>query len=911
MMRVLRGWLLRLLGVLNKDGSEREISEEIQSHLQLHIDDNLKAGIDPAEARRRALISLGGVEATKERWRDQRAIPWVESLFRDVGYALRILGRNKGWTAVIVVSLALGIGINTALFSVIDSVYLETLNVPQPGRLVVFGWSGEMNLLGSLNGYGYLAPGPNGERREASLPFAVFEAFRASQSPLLEEVFAFRPARVSSEGDNPMSVRLVSGNYYRALGVVPVQGRLLGESDDLPGARPTAVISEEYWDRAFGSDPSAIASSVVLDGIEFEVVGVVPKGLGNLERPLEPTPDVSVAMAMDSLFPEHQDDRNPGVWRHLVMGRARSGVSPAEIRAYFTPIFEQAAGEDTLRGNRPPDDLQFPALEVRSGSRGVYEPQSDLMRSVSILSLVFAIVLVSVCINLANLLLSRAEFREKELAVRLSMGASRYRVVRQLLTESLVLAALGGAVGAILAFAAVPFIPLDDVRMDATVLVFTGAVICVCGFMCGIAAALRSTRLSPDAAMKQGTGRATRSRTLVGKALIVAQVALSLVLVVGGGLLVRTVLNLRSEPTGFEPDDLVLFGVSIDTGASPMAIFMDPGLSQRLHTATLNVLTGIRSMPGVQSAARASQALLSGTRGAASIYLQGQDPGAPASTPRMDVSDGFFDTLGIPLRLGRSFTPEDYAAGARVAVVSEAFARAFVGAGREADLLGRMFSDSERSPPHTEIVGIVGDVKYSSLREPPPPMVYVAAGSTGFPASNFMVRTTQPLETLVPELRTIASRADPDATVVNVQTQRSAIANTYSEERRMASIAAAFGGLVLTVSMVGLFGLMSYAVARRTREFGIRMALGAPGEAIRKSVLRESLILVSVGIIPGVVAAVAATRVIETTLFGLGPNDPVTILGAAVSMLVVSALAAYLPARRASRVDPITALRHE
>jgi predicted permease len=392
--------------------------------------------------------------------------------------------------------------------------------------------------------------------------------------------------------------------------------------------------------------------------------------------------------------------------------------------------------------------------------------------------------------------------------------------------------------------------------------------------------------------------------------MVVAQVSLSLVLLVGAGLLVRTVLNMQREPTGFDAADVVVFSVSVPTGASPTAMFRDPAVSERLETTLSNVLREVRARPGVRTAARATQPLLDGSAASYSIRVEGQSPEAPGSTARMEVTDGFFESLGIPLRFGRLFTAGDLESPTQAAVVNEAFVRDFFPDSEGyADIVGRRFSNEESS---TEIVGVVGDVKYQTLREPAPPMVYLAARPTaGFPPFNFILKTDQPLDTLGPELRTAVARVDPNATIENMQTQRSLIAGRYREERLMATVASAFGALVLAVSMIGLFGLMSYTVARRTREVGIRMALGAPATSIRRSVIRESLVLVCLAIIPGLAASLAATRVIESTLFGLAPSDPSTILGAVALLLGISTLAAYLPARRASRVDPAITLREE
>lgn len=598
------------------------------------------------------------------------------------------------------------------------------------------------------------------------------------------------------------------------------------------------------------------------------------------------------------------------------MGRLKPGVAAEQVRANLEGVFRHTAraGMDSYLASLPPEKrstavnrtrIDVPHLLVDSGNRGVYEASETEVKAVSILSAVVALVLLIVCANVANLLLSRATARQKELSVRLSLGATRVRLIRQLLTESLLLAALGGALGVAVGYWGRSLLPGPPGRvppMDWHVLIFVFAITAVTGIVFGMAPALRATGVNVSTALKEGSRSIAGSRSLLGKSLLIVQVAISLVLLIGAGLFLRTVENLRTVDVGFNPRNLVLFSVR-------------PGLNEydaaRARALYDEMTTRIRSAPGVRSVALSHVGLLSGGRNSTSIFVQGRSyqPGRQDNgIHRLVVSPGFFETMEMPLLLGRRFTERDHAKAQKVVVINEAATRKYFA---NENPIGQRFGSSIETTGDLEIVGVLRDARYNSVREPAPPTMYVPYTQHRVLNAVFEVRTAGDPRTAIGGIREAVKQIDPNLPVTDVSTQSEQIERRFSQEKVFARAYALFGGLALLIAAIGLFGLMSYNVSRRTNEIGVRMALGAQRGDVLRLVMNESMLLVFVGIGLGVAAALAAGRLVATLLFGLSPTDAGTMAIAGTVMIAVSALAGYLPARRASRVDPLVALRYE
>jgi predicted permease len=714
---------------------------------------------------------------------------------------------------------------------------------------------------------------------------------------------------------------IMSGNFLGLLGAAAVVGRPITPDDDHASAAPVAVVSHGFWTRRFGRDPAIIGKVVNVNDVPVTIVGVLSPTFTGVQRAVATAPDISFPLALDGRINAQAADPkakprldDPTYYWLQVIGRLKPGMTAGQVEGNLGGVFQQAArgGFASVLAALPAEEQQssmyqdrdeVSRLQVSSAAAGLYDNSPNDMRTVTILSIVVALILLIVCANVANLQLSRAAARQREISVRLSLGATRGRLVRQLLTESMVLALAGAAVGVLAAYWGKELLPgqTGQAPLDWRVFGFAGALAIATAVLFGIAPALRATRVAVGATLKEHSRTVAGSRAVLGKLLLVVQVATSLVLLIGAGLFLRTVENLRNVDVGFDPRNLVLFR-------------MNPQLNRYDSTRTASlydqVIERLQAVPGVKAVTLSNPPLLSGAVSGTSFVVQGRPfvRGEQNNVNRVRVAVNFFETMGIPLLAGRAFTAADSLAAPRVALINEAAVRKFF---PNEQPLGRRFGSSPETSGQIEVIGVVRDAKYNSVREDAPATMYVPYTQSPIGAMAFEVRTASDPVSTVGAIREAVRQADPNVPLTNVSTQMEAIEARFSQERLFAQAYAFFGGLALLVAAVGLFGVMSYSVARRVNEIGVRMALGAQRADVVRMILRESMLLVVPGVLIGIAAAVTSGRLVAASLFGLQPTDAITISIAVLILLAVSTLAGYLPARRAARVDPMVALRAE
>jgi predicted permease len=840
----------------------------------------------------------------------------MAAFLRDLRHAIRVLLRTKSWTAVVLVSLALGIGANTALFTAVNGLLLQTLTVPSPGELVRVKWVGDNDMIRSSSDYGFNAL-DGGRRVRSTISFAIFEQLRAANQTLTD-LASFAPQgsfNVVADGQADLATALVAtGGFFHTLEVTASVGRTFTPDDDRLSASPVAVISDAYWRRRFHADPAVVNRVVTMNNQRVTIVGVTPPAFLGVQRLNGQAPDVTVPLSFHALLTGQKAVSEPTTWWLQTMGRLKPGVRIEQVRGNFDGPFRAAAraGLDAynagltaeqrgLSTNRTRGSA-IPALSVTSGARGIYDLDTTSQQSARFLSVVVAIVLLIVCANVANLLLSRAATRQREISIRLSMGATRRRLVRQLLTESLLLSCLGGICGVAVGYWSRALLPFGKTApLDWRVFAFVGGLSVLTGVAFGLVPALRATRVDVGSAMKESSRSVTGSRSWLSKALLVVQVALSLLLLVGAGLFLRTLDNLRHVDVGFNPTNLLMFGLRPQLNgydAPGMATLYD-----QLHDR-------LAALPGIRSVALTRTMLLAGSTSSSSVWAEGV-PGDKPTVPDMyvmTVSPEFFRTMEIPVLSGRGFTDHDIATSPKVVVINASAARALFPSDSP---LGHHVGFSIEEHGTLEIVGVIRDTKYSSIRDAVPPTMYSCSRQGTMTAMTFIARTAADPNSLAQSVRAAVRQVDPNLPIVNLTTQADQLEQRFAQERLFATAYSLFGGLALLLACIGLFGLMSYNVSQRTNEIGIRMALGAQRITVVRMVLGESLVLVGVGIVLGLGSASAAGRLVSTVLFGLAPSDVATFIGAVALVLAVSVLAGYLPARRASRIDPMVALHQQ
>jgi predicted permease len=948
-MRNLRAWLFRLTGLFNKQRRDREFAAELESDLEMHIEDNLRAGMSPEEARRQALLKLGGIEQTKERYRDRRGIPMAETLVQDVRYGLRQLRRNPGFTTVAVITLAFGIGANTAIFSLIDAVLLKMLPVQNPQELVLLSWSSHGWPEGIMsNVAGDMYEDKTGRMTSPSFSYAVYEQMRA-HSKVFSRVVAlagngsqislgYRGEPGRAEGE------LVSGSFFSTLGVNPILGRVITQEDDRFSASPAAVISYGYWERRFGGDAGIVGRNIIVNAVPFTIVGVCPPEFFGVQPgravdvwlPLHTQPLVEPSWSGSGVWngagvpPGNSLFTTRGNWWLVIIGRLKPGTTFARAHAELEVLLRRAMAPDI----KPSVKSQtIPHLGLSSAGKGLNDLRNQFSRPLFVLMTLVGLVLLIACVNVANILLARAAARQTEMAVRLAIGAARRRLIRQLLTESMLLAALGGALGLLLAFWGTHVLMAfmssgrDPVHLSVTpdprVLGFTVTVSTLTGILFGLSPALQATRLDLTPTLKEAgsrlrlpaIGRSSRRMRLgLSKTLVIIQVGLSVLLLVGAGLFVRTLTHLEHVRLGFDQRNLLLFGIDPT---------QDGYRQQRLASFYQDFMRRIAALPGVGSVTVSHNTLIGGGADAVMTHILGYTPKPGerekgVQTAVNTVGPRFFETMGIPLLLGRSLGEGDTEAAPKVAVVNQTLARKYLG---DRNPIGRQFAFGDpKVSPKIEIVGVVADSKFHDLRDEIWPTIYLpflqsVSGETAVLGAlgemHFEVRTVGNPLAIAPAVRRVAHAMDSNLALYDVRSQTEQIKQTLFQERLFARLTGFFGLLAAALGCIGVYGIMAFATTGRTREIGIRMALGASRRQILVMILREALVLVAIGIAGGIVVGLAASRLVSALLYGLKPTDPSSFAGAALLMLTAAAVAGYLPARRGTKVDPMEALRYE
>jgi predicted permease len=883
--------------LFRRERVEKELDEELQYHLERKIEELTAQGLPPAEARNAAIREMGGLEQRKEECRDARRVRWIEDLFRDVALGLRLLRKNPGFTAVVIIALALGIGANTALFSLFNQVLIRSLPVANPGELVI---------VGTTNGLA-----------EADMTFSypAYREFRDKNTAFTGVLAqAGLELNVGYEGQSEKAFgQTVSGNYFTTLGVRPWIGRLLGPEDDqTSGAHPVAVLSNTYWQRRFGGDPSIVGKQLILNGHSITVLGVTPPSFYGTE--LAANPDISVPMAMTTVFRPIPANRleNPRHRWLKIMARLSPGVSISQAQASLEILHHQFLEQDVLR--LLPTASEFSRKQMLAkriallrGDQGFSEMQKGLSKAFFLLFGITIVLLVITCANLANMLLARNAAREEEITMRLALGASRSRLVRQWLTESALLSLLGGAAGVLVATwcarALLSFLPENQrtnlsVSVDPLVLGFAVAASLVTGILFGIIPALQVSKASLEHA-KKGSSRVTGG---FRGSLVALQITLCLPLLIVAGLLLNSLRNTRLATKEFHGRNVILASLNPSLNGYP---------PPRVRELFDRLLEQARAIPDVQAAALATGVILSGGWDEITINVEGYQPREDEDMNAYEntVSSDYFRALGLPILAGRDFSAGDNLGASKVGIINETMARYYFG---ERSPIGKTFTTDPKAPPDIEIVGVVKDAKYVSAKETPKRHIYLAAAQAErLIDMTLHIRSAGKVQFTMEQLRGKLREIDPNVPLYDVKTLETGIDEILASDRLITWLSTCLGVLATLLATIGLYGVIAFSVARRTREIGIRIALGAGRRALFFLIVKQVALLVSIGLGSGLILAAASCRFLGAILFGVTPADPVTFVSAVMILLSAAALAVYFPARRALRVDPSVALRCE
>jgi len=890
--------------------TEQEMDEELRGFLDASAEAKRRAGMSPEQAARAARVEMGSTNAVKHHIRQAGWETAVENLWQDLRYSLRMLARSPAFTLVAVVSLALGIGANTAIFSLMDVVMLRSLPVDQPGQLVLFGDGRAAGSNDSL---------PNDSTRLYSYSF-----FRnaSKKNEVFSGVAAIDSIEFSSHGTlvgagrETMRASLVSGSFFSVLGIAPDRGRLLTESDDqTPGSGAVAVASYSWWQR-HGSDPATVGKTVHIEGTNYTIVGIAPPGFFGVT--VGEVPDFWIPLSMEKEMSPGWNGLNDKWFQSLyIIARLKPGVSAAQATANTNLIFKQYIRSEYL-GQSPSQkdlaDLAHAQVELTSAAKGLSRLRRQFSLPLIILITIASLVLLIACANLASLLLARSTSRSREFAMRMAIGATRSRIVRQLLTESFVLALMGAVVGVASAWKASHLlltmashsaeVASMKVGPDLRVLGFTVILTVFTALLFGMTPAIRATRVDLNGSLKQARGTAApSSRFSLARGLIVAQISLSLVLLVSASLFLRSLVNLTKIDTGFNKQNVLVFSLDEYTAGLP--------LDARLVYLQQQIEDRVQSLPGVHAA---SFSMFTFNQGEWSDDVTAQGvPRTPENSKDVlhnVVGKSFFSALSLPIIAGRGFDSTDRIDSPKVAVINQTMAQLFF---PDSSPIGRHFGFGD-DPSHSgdiEIVGVVKNAKYVRMQESPEPVAYFPYTQRVQYFGNFVVRYSGDEGQIISAVRHAITEVNPNVLVGATSTLTEQVEDSTASQRLIARLSSFFGILAAFLVCIGIYGLLSYAVARRTSEIGVRMALGARRASVLWLILREILVLVGVGIVLGVPMALEGNHLVSKLLYGLSPADPASLFAAVGMLIVVALLAGYLPARKASLVEPTVALRCE
>lgn len=921
----MRPFFQKLRFLLHRRRKEEELRDELQFHLDEEAEERQAEGLSGEEARHAARRHMGNLILVQEETRAAWTWTYLEQLAQDCRYGFRAIAATKTFSMLAILSLALGIGANTAIYSFMDFLLLRSLPVSDPESLVVLNWranpTGRDFVMHAMSGDTWR----EGKFGEVSgiFPYPAFELIRTTSAAVFSSVFAYYPTRkvnVMVKGQaEQASGEFVSGDYFRGLAVSPAAGRMIIPDDDRVGAPPIAVLSFAYSQRRFGDTASAPGQSILINNAPFTVVGVASPGFFGVDPAA--APDFYIPLQTNLLLPLRARATDPQVyldqnyyWLEM-MARLHPGVSLSQAQAALGPLFHQWV-DSTAANER--ERASLPELLIREGATGLNTLRRQYSKPLYVLLAMVGLILAIACANIANLLLARATARRREMAVRLSIGAGRFRVVRQLLTESVLLASIGGSVGVAFAVWGIRFLTilLANGREDFTmhpdlnwhVLGAAVALSLATGLLFGLAPALQSTRVDLTSSLKETRAGQPGSQRLFCRAslsqmLVVTQISISLLMLVAAGLFVRTLSNLQSIQLGFNRENVLQFQLN-----ARQAGHRDP----EIITFYTDLQKRFSAIPGVRSATASHSPLLGEGTWSGYVVPVGQQRKAP--THILMTAPDFFKTMQIPVMLGRAFDDRDQPGSPAVAVVSESYVRRNF---PDRNPLGQHVVISRRPPLENrdiEIVGVAKDARYGALTGEFPEIAYVPFNQGSYypvEEMTFALRTSGDPLRYVNTVREIVRRADARVPVTNVKTQAAQIDQMMNQEIILARLCTAFAVLALLIACVGLYGTMAYTVARRSGEIGIRMALGAQRGTVVWMVLRQAIVLAMAGLAIGVPTALGLSRFIESFLFDIKPNSLASLAGAVAILLGAVLLAGYVPARKASRIDPMAAVRHE